>query len=90
MGIEQKELKYAKEIGDVMVLAVELIKDLKAKKDMASVAAENLPLLMAAVDKADQIDDEVAADKDAVLATVGYHVGELAGAFLKKEAAPVA
>lgn len=81
MGIQQKQIDYAKEVDDVLVLVVELVKDIKAKKDMAALAAENLPNLMNAIGGLDQVGDEF-KNKQVVLSTVGYRVGELSGALI--------
>lgn len=77
----KKEVLYAKETGELMTLLIELVKDLKAKKDVSALAAENLPLLIAAMDGMDKIPEE-AKDKHVMLSTVGMHVGELAAVFL--------
>ena len=81
MGIQTKQVEYAKEIDDVLVLVVELVKDIKAKKDMSALAAENLPNLMNAIGGLDQVGDEF-KNKQVVLSTVGYRVGELGGALI--------
>lgn len=89
MAIEKRELDVAKECDDVMVLVVELVKDLKAKKEMAQVVAENLPHLMTALDGVQNLPEEVKAHRGAVMATVGYRAGELTDALIgEEEAAP--
>ncbi|TXG77621.1 hypothetical protein E6Q11_02510 [Candidatus Dojkabacteria bacterium] len=82
MGIEKKEVEYAKELDDVLVLMIELAKDIKAGKDVALIASENLPGLMAAFSGADQIAAELKANPAVVSQTVGMRMGELAGVFL--------
>lgn len=82
MAIEQKQVEYAKEVDDVLVLLVELVKDVKAKKDLGAIAAENLPNLMAAITGADQVGAEVQANKAVVLQTVGHRLGDLASVFV--------
>jgi phosphoglycerate dehydrogenase-like enzyme len=77
--IAKKEVEYAKEIDDVMVMIIELVKDLKAKKGVAELAAENLPNLMNAMSGLDQLDEELAASKSVAMSTIGFRVGELAG-----------
>lgn len=81
MAIQKKEIEYAKELDDVMVLVVELVKDIKAKKDVAALAAENLPNLMNAIGGLDQIGDEF-KNKPVLLSTIGYRTGELGGALI--------
>lgn len=78
MAIEQKSVAYAKEIGDVMVLAVGLVAGIKAGKQIQQLAAEELPALMTAISGVDQAPAEVKADLKAALSTVGFHTGELA------------
>lgn len=82
MAIEKKELDYAKEVGDVGVLLAELVEDLRAKKPAETVLAENIQNLVAAIDKVDQVDDEMKANRKAALATIGYHTGELTDAII--------
>lgn len=78
MSIEKKEIEYAKEIGDVLVLVKEIVKTIKEKKDYTAL----LPALISAVDGATDIDEEVKENKSAVAGTVSYHLGEIAGLFL--------
>lgn len=82
MAIIQVQVDRAKEIDDVLVLLVGLVTDLKAKKDLATVAADNLPKLMDAVAGVNQVADELKANKAVAFATIGSRVGELAGALL--------
>lgn len=90
MAIQKKEVEYAKEIGDVMVLIVELVKDVKAKKAMSELMSENLPHLINAIGGVDQVPAEIAEHKVVALQTVGLHIGELAAAILAEApAAPV-
>lgn len=78
MAIEKKEIEYAKEIGDVLVLVKEIVKTIKEKKDYTAL----LPALISAVDGATNIDEEVKENKAAVAGTVSYHLGEIAGLFI--------
>jgi hypothetical protein len=82
MSIAKKELDYAKEVGEAMELAVKLVKEIKAGKTAAEMASGVLPEFMSAIQGIDQIPAEVKASKEVVMATVGYHVGELAGAMV--------
>lgn len=82
MSIQKKEVEYAKEVDDVMVLVLELLKDIKEKKPVATLALENLQNLMNAMNGLDQVDEEVKANKAVVLATVGGRMGEIAGVFV--------
>lgn len=82
MAIESKSLPYAKEVGDVGVALKTLVADIKAKKSLSEIAADALPKVMAAVDGVGDIDDEVAANRGAAIATMGYHTGEIVDALL--------
>ncbi len=82
MAIVKKEIDYAKELGDCMVLVVELVKDIKAKKSLSEIAGENLANLIAAIDGIDGASAEMKDHKEAAIATLGFHVGELAGALM--------
>ncbi len=82
MAVQKKEVEYSKEIDDVLVLVVELVKDIKAKKGAAELAAENLANLMNAVGGADQIPAEAKASLAVALQTAGYRSGELVAALL--------
>jgi len=85
MSVVKKELDYAKECGDVMVLFRDLAEDIRAGKSAGELAAENLPGLMAAITGAQNIGDEVEQSRRAVMATVGYHAGELTDALLPQK-----
>lgn len=52
------EIEVGKESKDVVDLVADLIEDIKAKKDVSAIAAENLPGLMKAIEGFDQLDDE--------------------------------
>lgn len=59
MEVVKKEIEIPKELSEVATFIVELIKDIMAKKDIATISAENLPLLMAAVNGFDAMKDEL-------------------------------
>lgn len=80
--IEKKEVEFAKEIDDAAKLLVDLVYDIRAKKDLSAIAAENLKGLMDTISNVDQVDDEVAASRRVALATIGYRIGELADAIM--------
>jgi hypothetical protein len=80
--IQKKEIEFAKELDDVLVLVIELIKDIKAKKSAAQIGTENIPLLMTAIGNIDQLPEE-AKNKPVVLSTIGYRAGELAASFVE-------
>lgn len=82
MSMHKKEIEYAKEIDDVMYFVIELVKDLKAKKAISEVAAENLANLMSALSGMDGLDEEMKS-KAIALSTIGYRSGELAAALLE-------
>lgn len=55
-------VKVGKETSEIFHLVAELITDIKAKKGVAEIAAENLPNLYAAVENFDQVDDEIKSE----------------------------
>lgn len=63
MEFIKKELEVPKELNDVAVLVVALIEDIMLKKDLAVIAAENLPLLMAAIQGFEAMQEEIKDDK---------------------------
>lgn len=79
MAIEKKELEYAKELDDVLVLVVELIKVIKKKGDYTSLVDE----LVNAITGMEQIPAEISHLKP-LLTTVGHRSGELVEIFVKK------
>jgi hypothetical protein len=83
MAIEKKEIEFAKEVDDALVFLVELVKDIKAGKNAAQIAAENLPGLMNAIGSADQIPEEFKSS-EVFLQTVGYRFGDMVSAFINK------
>ena len=80
--IETKTVEYAKELDDVNVALIELVKDIKAGKDIGQITSENLPTIIAAVDGADQVGKEVEMNRKVALQTIGYRGGELVDVFL--------
>jgi len=90
MAIEKREYDCAKECDDVMKLVVKVVSELKAKKPVAEVATGSLTELMAALSGIDQVDDEWAADRSAVLKTAVLGAVDIVDALTAKapEAAP--
>ena len=70
-----------KEFSDCLVLIVELVKDIKAKNDIAAVVSENLPLLIAAIDGAQKIPEELKGE--GVYKAAGLFAGEIVEALVK-------
>lgn len=69
-------IQVPKEMNDVKVLVVELIKDIKAKKSPGELVAENIPGLMAAMDGMDKLGAE--AQDAAAYDLAGLLAAELA------------
>jgi hypothetical protein len=78
MAIVQKQVGVAKEVDDIMVLIIEVVKNRQHKDNLADL----LPSFMNAINGADQIGSELKLDRKAVLQTVGLRVAELTEAFL--------
>lgn len=55
------EVEVGKETLEVFELVAALIKDIKEKKGIAEIAAENLPGFYAAINGFDELDDEAKA-----------------------------
>lgn len=78
----KKEVEVTKEANEVFVALVELIKDIKAKKDITTIMAENITVLFAAVEGFEQLDDEI--KHHAFYKTAGLGVAEIAEVLLAK------
>lgn len=63
MNVVKKEVELPKELSELSTLVVELLKDIVAKKGVTAISAENLPLLMTAVQGFDLMDEELKDDK---------------------------
>lgn len=63
MELVKVEIEVPKEMLDVKTFLVELVADIKAKKSVASIAAENLPNLMAAVDGFNKLGEEAKVEQ---------------------------
>lgn len=59
MDTIKKELNVPKESAEVVDAVFDLIEDIKAKKDVGAITAENLTSLMKAVDGYEALGDEV-------------------------------
>jgi hypothetical protein len=59
MDLVKKEVSVPKELNEVGVFIVELLKDIKAKKGVTLIIGENLTNLMTAVEGFDKLGDEV-------------------------------
>jgi len=86
MAIEKKEIEYAKEMDDLGHALVELVRDIKAKKDIAQIAGENIPTIMDALAGIDKVDDELKANRTVAIQTIGRHLGGLVDAVLPQDA----
>lgn len=84
MAIIQVQKDVAKEVDEVLALMVGLVKDVKAKKPLAEIAAGQLVPLMSALEGIDKLDDEIKENRAAVMATVGAKMGDLLDAILPK------
>jgi len=69
-------VEVPKELNELCVALRELIKDVAAKKDLAVVAAENLPNLAAAVQGLDQLAVEFKEDRAAFARAVGLLISD--------------
>lgn len=78
----QQTLDLPKELNDIRLCIVELVADIKAKKDLTVIVAETVPNLIRAVEGFDALDAET---KDAAALNVGaLLLTDLAKLFLPK------
>lgn len=80
--IEKKEMEIAKEVDDVGMFLAELVRDIRAKKPIADIMAENIMNLTQAISGVDQVDDEWEANRRVALMTIGYRTGDLTDAII--------
>jgi len=78
------ELEVPKEINEVRVAVVELLKDLIAGKDAGQILAENLKTLSDAVTDVDKLPVEVKEDLVGSLQVAGLFGAGVVAALLKK------
>lgn len=76
--ISTRSVSYAKEVDDVMVLMVAVVKNRKNKEDLSKLMGD----LMTAIVGIEQVDDELVANRLATVETIGYRMGDLVDAFL--------
>ena len=89
MAIQKREVQFAKEVDDVCVLLVGIVKDLKAKKPAGEVVSGAVPKLIEAISGIDQLGAEQLANRAVFLETIMYRVGELADSLLPGQVVPV-
>lgn len=82
MELVKREVELPKEISEVAKFLVEVIKDVKAKKDITTIIGENLTHLMAAIDGFDKLGDEI-KQKHAYTA-IALMVTDIVGILLEK------
>lgn len=76
------ELEVAKEIRDVAVLLKKVVQVIKEKGDYASLLGE----FITAVSGLDQVDDEIKANLEVALATMGYELAQIPAILIGKKA----
>lgn len=82
--IDQKTVSYAKEVDDVMALVVGLVRDVRQGKPVVDIISENIQPLINAIGGLDGVQSEIDGNFAVVAETVGYRVGDLVSALLKK------
>jgi len=85
VAIQEKTVKYAKELDDVGVLLVSLVETIKEKKDVTS----NVDELIAAINGIDQVDDEIRENLRVAMQTMGYRLMEIPAILFAPKAVPV-
>lgn len=82
MAIQKREVEYAKEVDDVAVLLVKIVEMAKAGMSVVEIGAGAVTPLIDAVANIQGVGEEIAANKKVAISTIGYRVGEIAGALL--------
>lgn len=82
MAIEQKQIDYAKELDDVLVLLVDLLKEIKAGKSVAQIATDELQDLFTAVAGVSDIPSEFATSREVALQTAFYRTASIVDTLL--------
>lgn len=87
MDIVIKQLEVPKEMSEIVDALVGLVADIKAKKDISMIVAENLQPLMAAVEGFDKLGEEAKSEQS--YNAYALLVSGLAKELLKKIEEPV-
>lgn len=82
MAKEIRQVEFAKEVDDAMVLVASILRDVREGKPVAEIAAGNLSGLVNAVAGIDQVPAEIEENRKVALQTIGYRFGEIADALL--------
>lgn len=88
LSIIKKEVSVAKEMGEAIDLLIGVVQDVKAGKSAMEIGMGRLDDLIAAINGADKIDDEVRENQEAALNTVGLGLARLGNVLLKPKAKP--
>jgi len=70
MEFVEQVVKLPKELSEVKKALVELVADIAAKKEISILIAENLPLLMAAIEGFDKMGEEIKTPEAANVAAL--------------------
>jgi len=82
--IENREVKIAKELDDVLILVRELIRTIKNKGGIEEYTGL-MDELINAISGADKLPEEFNGDMEAFIATIALRINEIAFMFVKKE-----
>jgi len=85
--LEDVAVKCPKELNDIRKAVVGIVKDIKAKKDLVSIAGGNLQALSDAIAGLEQLDDELKEALPEAVACLGVMAGEIVGALAKPKEA---
>lgn len=89
MGIQTRQESFAKELDDVLLLIVNIIKKVKAGTPISDIAAGELQDLVNAVAGVDQVTAEFNESPEVALRTATARIGELIAALVVKKADPL-
>lgn len=89
MSLQSRQVDYSKELDDVALLLVTVVRDIRAGKSAAELAADAFPKLIEALNGVDAVPGELKENLEVSLQTMGYRLGELVGAVLGDAVKPL-
>lgn len=89
MALVQVSVSVPKELSEVANLIVELVKDVKAGKDISKIGEENLSNLLKAIEGVDQIPQEVKDNVGESAVCAGLLGGQVIAELVKPKSIPL-
>jgi hypothetical protein len=82
MSIETRNVQYSKELDDLASMAILLVTEVKAGKDLPSIVSDVLPGLVKAIGEFSTASSDLENNKQVAYETLGYRLGDLVNALL--------